>query len=92
MFNQVRRSLRTIAAGTAPIRRKVAGTAFGLGLVALAAGTYALERPRVTSLAAPSHVAAGGPPDELSEHERELARALGRRVAALAERLARSAG
>jgi NAD(P)H dehydrogenase (quinone) len=39
-----------------------------------------------------SHVAAGGPPDELSEHERELARALGRRVAALAERLARSAG
>jgi NAD(P)H dehydrogenase (quinone) len=39
-----------------------------------------------------SHVAAGGPPDELSEHERELASALGRRVAALAERLARSAG
>jgi len=39
-----------------------------------------------------SHVAAGGPPDELSEHERELANALGARVAALAERLARSAG
>ena len=39
--------------------RKVAGTTLGLGLVALAAGTYALERPRVTSLAAPSHVAAG---------------------------------
>jgi NAD(P)H dehydrogenase (quinone) len=35
-----------------------------------------------------SHVAAGGPPDELSEHERELARALGARVAALALRLA----
>ena len=39
-----------------------------------------------------SHVAAGGPADELSEHERELASALGRRVAALAERLARTAG
>jgi NAD(P)H dehydrogenase (quinone) len=39
-----------------------------------------------------SHVAAGGPPDELSPHERELASALGARVAALALRLDRSAG
>jgi len=39
-----------------------------------------------------SHVAAGGPPDELSEHERELARALGARVAALAQRLGPGAG
>jgi hypothetical protein len=37
-------------------------------------------------------VAAGGPPDELSEHERELARALGARVAALAQRLGPGAG
>jgi NAD(P)H dehydrogenase (quinone) len=35
-----------------------------------------------------SHVAAGGPPQELSEHERALASALGSRVAALAQRLA----
>jgi NAD(P)H dehydrogenase (quinone) len=39
-----------------------------------------------------SHVAAGGPPEELSGDERELASALGRRVATLAERLARTAG
>jgi NAD(P)H dehydrogenase (quinone) len=35
-----------------------------------------------------SHVAALGPPGELTEHESALARALGTRVAALADRLA----